>query len=430
MDELRRVVARETTGVRARQSKHITPNDHQLAIRALMGPSKQKSPVRPSTASSRASSSLSSMFQSTGRLVLDAEAPQQQRTARSTAPSRASSSSRPSTAASKTKRQQPRAKKQQHVVVQSQSRGAALRQLGSMLSHQSTVSKSQLRGAMAACGLSLQPDEMDRLVRQFGAGKGEQLDCARLMRRTGAITGQELVDELQSLSSHGSWCDPSSALPGSTARDSSYCGPQDAHERMYRNQGKTRKKPTHNGEPSESTSSGAERLRGFIQNNARYGHLSFEELRPKVAKALTHNRYEIESAAAEVDSDSCGSMAIERWRALMDEHVFPMHPESLYRMLRPFLINDESEVEYARFIEVMTQFFDDSSSQPSTSSGRLTCRASEPASSRIDRIFGCKVGSKLSVQRGQREQYQQRRGDGRYPAGPASRGSTPAGWNR
>ena len=53
-------------------------------------------------------------------------------------------------------------------------------------------------------------------------------------------------------------------------------------------------------EPPSTPSSAQIRLENFIENNNKYAHLTFEELRTEVAKLLSKKRFVVEQAAAEV----------------------------------------------------------------------------------------------------------------------------------
>ena len=48
---------------------------------------------------------------------------------------------------------------------------------------------------------------------------------------------------------------------------------------------------------------------------------------------------------------------LEDCRLILDLHVFPLEREPFYKLLKPFLINDELEVEFDRFVNVMVDYF-------------------------------------------------------------------------
>eukprot|EP00658_Telonema_sp_P-2_P027512 TRINITY_DN21224_c0_g1_i1.p2 TRINITY_DN21224_c0_g1~~TRINITY_DN21224_c0_g1_i1.p2 ORF type:complete len:132 (+),score=28.75 TRINITY_DN21224_c0_g1_i1:72-467(+) len=105
---------------------------------------------------------------------------------------------------------------------------------------------------------------------------------------------------------------------------------------------------------------------------------------------------------------------------IRDRHVFvPVEKECLYWLLKPFLCNDETQVEYERF---MLEYCHDStlSTEPwppctvmtpdghvGATSPSLRCRTlvGEATGDRISRILGKDVAAKLASESWQRRQH-------------------------
>jgi len=267
---------------------------------------------------------------------------------------------------------------------------AGVANLRLMLHNHSTISKNQLRQAMAQCGVSASDVDLARWTEQFGTADG-RINCKKLLLHAANTTEDELNSVASSFFSHTSgvseYSKASSKVP--------------CCERLFAMAGSSGHR-----EPPSTPSSAQIRLENFIENNNKYAHLTFEELRTEVAKLLSKKRFVVEQAAAEVDEDASGVMETEAWRGILDVHIFPIENESLFRLLKPFLMNDQHEVEYERFIEVLIDFFGSQQSSTaeeipmeffarSSRSGTPRTQSSASTARRMDKVLGRTQAAKM-----------------------------------
>jgi len=360
-----------------------------------------KPPTAPRQGTSRACSSSrmsgsSSLFSGTGRLVIE-ESESRPRTAR---PRTASQSSRPRTSGSRSSRS--RSSKvsvvREHVQLDAGSRAAGgLSNLRLLLNNHSTISKNQLRQAMAKCGVGATDADLERWAVTFGTTEG-RINCKKLLQFAAHNADNELDSVASSFFSHSSGV--------STSTKSGWTQDVPIHERLFAQAGANYEK---HREPPPSPSSAHVRLEQFIQENSKYAHLSFEDTRSAVAKLLSKRRFIVEEAAFKFDENSTGVMETDTWRAILDEHIFPIETEKLFRMLKPFLLNDMTEVEYERFIEVLIDFFGQEASTKgataesipmeffsrSSRSGTPRTQTSASTARRMERVLGKSQKSRM-----------------------------------